>query len=281
MGDLIRIGYDVKNGDAEYLDPRAADCWFAAVDLIKARLGIDLSKRILQALGSAEESAGVHEAPGVCVDIRLWGLTNAQILAVVALLRECGFAATWYRDWEGNEHIHAACGIGVWTPALYQVTAVKLGYDGLGSGGKQGKDPHPKPSAWRTAQTGAAWAREQLEDDMALSDADKTWITKQLKSITQLKPINEPGRTDEWGTTIGDSIARTAFRTNLILPLVQQIAVKSGVDVDEAAIASAVVAGIAPQLVAAIVAKLDGIAGVDPAALAAEIVAELGSKLVA
>ena len=76
------------------------------------------------------------------------------------------------------------------------------------------------------------------------------------------------------GPTIGIAVQST-------YGLVRELADRAGVDIDEAAFAAAVVSEVAPQLVAAVVAKLDGISGVDPAALAAEVVAELGSQLAA
>lgn len=257
MGDsLTRIGYDVKDGKTpEYLDYRAAAAWFAAVDLVKARLDIDLSKRILQALGDADASAGVHRAPGVCVDIRIWSLTRAQINAVVALLRECGFAATWYRDWTGNQHIHAATDIGIWTPALYQVTAVKAGYDGLGSGGKGGKDTHPKPSAWRTAQTGAAWARAQLaqqeEDDMPTAQEIAAETVWQLRASSVTANGRKAGLIDHLATSFVDG--KTALQgIAQVSAQVRAVAEKVGAPIDTDALVAGVVAGILPDLIAAL-----------------------------
>lgn len=116
---------------------------------------------------------------------------------------------------------------------------------------------------------------------MALSDADKTWISNLVKgqvgSVVKLKPIDDPGRADEWGTTIGDSIARTAFRTGIILPLVQQLAAREGIDVDEAAIAAQVAASVAPILRAALVDAVT--AGGSPEVIADAVVAKLGAAL--
>ena len=189
MGDaqLARIGTDVK-GRAAYLHPVAARAWAAAAAYILAILGIDLRARIIQAYGQAATSAGTHGSPPCAVDIRVWGLTRGQVEAVVRLLRECGWIATWYRDWAGNLHIHAVCDIGTWSPARYQCTAVKAGYDGLGAGGRKGRDTHPKPSAWRTAAQGATWAEAQIgtltptpqEDDMPLTPADAILVADTL-----------------------------------------------------------------------------------------------------
>ena len=287
MGDLTRIGYDVKDGTTpEYLDPRAAACWFAAVDLIKLRTGYDLSKRILQALGDAKASAGVHRLPGVCVDIRVWGMSDADIEEVVALLRECGFAGTWYRDWEGNQHIHAATDIGVWTPALYQITAVKLGYDGTDTGGRGGPDYHPKPSAWRTAQTGAIWARAQiaqLEDDMPYTEAQLNAIVKKAMTEWAWTDKVQPGNTGVPGTSWRNNTLWTIVYLEQLLGITRELAAKAGVDIDESALTSRITAGVLPaltaSLTASIEAKLSGIAGVDASALAREVVAELGAAL--
>lgn len=156
---LVSVGTDTK-GRTAYLHPTAAVAWLLAVELAKRVLGVDLSSRILQALGSASASAGVHERPACAVDIRVWGWSRAKILAVVLLLRNAGFEATWYRDWPGNEHIHAAADIGIWTPARYQITAVRKGQNGLTN---RGPDDGPRPEAWRTAAQGAEWSRSKLQ----------------------------------------------------------------------------------------------------------------------
>ena len=223
MGDeLTRIGVTTA-GKPAYLHPTAAACFEASADLVMLRLGINLRLRIVQAYGAADASAGTHGAPPAAIDIRTRGLTLAQILALVALLRECGWAATWYRDWVGNYHVHAACDISTWTPARYQITAVKAGYDGLGSGGRKGKDPHGQPSTWRTAKTGATWARTQIAAEK--SDIERlldTMDETQLRAIIRQEAVNAlqtpaiPARDDEWGTTPNDLIPRTAFRIRML-----------------------------------------------------------------
>ena len=176
--DLVSIGKTVKGKDAR-LHPIAAAAFNAWADLAKARLGINIRERIIQAYGTdVAASAGVHDKPACAVDLRIWGLSKKEINALVLLGRECGWAATFYRPWLDNEHIHAATDIGIDTPALYQVKAVKAGYDGLGKGGKAGKDPHEKPSKWRTAQEGTQWAREQLGGWLDMDE-------KQLRKIIQ------------------------------------------------------------------------------------------------
>ena len=185
MGDaqLTRIGTDIR-GRPAYLHPTAARAWAAAAAYILAILGIDLRARIIQAYGQAATSAGTHGSPPCAVDIRVWGLTRGQVEAVVRLLRECGWIATWYRDWAGNLHIHAVCDIGTWSPARYQCTAVKAGYDGLGAGGRKGRDTHPKPSTWRTAAQGAAWAEAQITPHR--TDLEELLDTMDTKDLTKI-----------------------------------------------------------------------------------------------
>ena len=233
MGDapLARIGTDVK-GRTAYLHPTAARAWTAATAYILAMLGIDLGARIIQAYGQAAASAGTHGAPPCAVDIRVWGLSRGQIEAVVRLLRECGWIATWYRDWAGNPHIHAVCDIETWSPARYQCTAVKAGYDGLGSGGRKGRDTHPKPSTWRTATQGAAWAEAQINPpktdfESFLDTMDEKTLRKIIReeaaaaTLDALRKPTIPGHTidgkpSEWAASLLDAIPRTAYRLRML-----------------------------------------------------------------
>lgn len=59
---------------------------------------------ITQGRGGADASAGTHVGGGV-IDIRV-NDAPSQTSARVAALRKVGFAA-WFRNWSGNEHIHA------------------------------------------------------------------------------------------------------------------------------------------------------------------------------
>jgi len=59
---------------------------------------------ITQGRGGASASVGTHLGGGV-IDIRV-NDAPAQTSARVAALRKVGFAA-WFRNWSGNEHIHA------------------------------------------------------------------------------------------------------------------------------------------------------------------------------
>lgn len=179
-----RIGSTVK-GSAAYLRVEAAVAWKHLVAVVKADMGVDLDDRIIQARGGAAASAGTH-SDGAAVDVRVWGLTNAQRRRIVLLARECGFPASWDRPWEGNEHLHLGADVhNAWTHVDYQVIAVKDGYNGLGKGGRGGKDDGPKPSAWRNTATGAAWALQKLNTAPGLpSTGDKPAPTPQEDIMT-------------------------------------------------------------------------------------------------
>lgn len=168
-----RIGTTVKGAPA-MVRVQVAVAWRHLVAVVKADMGVDLDTRIIQARGGAAASAGTH-TDGAAIDVRVWSLTKAQRRRIVLLARECGFPASWDRPWAGNEHLHLGADIpGVWTRVSYQVTAVKAGYNGLGSGGRGGRDDGPKPSAWRNTDTGAAWARQKLAASPGLpSTGDK------------------------------------------------------------------------------------------------------------
>lgn len=55
--------------------------------------------------GGVAASAGTHDGGGVW-DMSVIGMGDKQIHAAVKWMRKAGFAA-WYRNWDGNRHIHA------------------------------------------------------------------------------------------------------------------------------------------------------------------------------
>ena len=55
--------------------------------------------------GGVTASAGTHDGGGVW-DCSVAGMNRKQIKAAVKWMRKAGFAA-WFRDWPGNQHIHA------------------------------------------------------------------------------------------------------------------------------------------------------------------------------
>jgi len=116
------------------LDPVASDA------LRKAGFSED---DVSQGLGNAPASKGTHLAePGskytAAVDLRTSGKSKQEISAMVERLRAQGFAA-WYRDWSGNEHIHAVyAGIPLKDSLQNQVQSFMQGGTGLAGGGNDG-----------------------------------------------------------------------------------------------------------------------------------------------
>ena len=252
---------------------------------------------------SVNASALTHAGGGV-LDVMV---TGAKL---DTLLEECGIAAYERTEadgfsphshilWIGCPHLH--------DQAAAQVTSWRNLRNGLRSNTLDRDKTRPSPI--RNWEQGLAWATAQLaqlEDDMAMTPTERAALVADIAEATRAKVFEQrmtgpgidpdqrptmhdylvrdlPARTaaavhGQWlgssGPTIGTAVQGT-------YGLVRELAERAGVDIDEAALAAAVVSEVAPQLIAAIVAKLDGISGVDPAALAAEIVAELGSKLAA
>lgn len=88
---------------------------------------------ITQGRGGASTSAGTHLGGGV-IDIRV-NDAPAKTSARVAALRKVGFAA-WFRNWSGNEHIHAIAVGDPWVAygahrSLCQVFQFRFGGEGL------------------------------------------------------------------------------------------------------------------------------------------------------
>ena len=161
MGDsLIRIGTEV-DGDPALACPHMAQWWPVFTALVKQRFGVSLE--ILQAAGSYSKSGATH-VEGTSVDWRTWRFTLAVVNGIVALAREMGARATWYRTKaQGfDPHVHMALDCPCRSGADYQTAAVDAGYNGLGAGGRKGKDTHPAPSTRRDYKAGIAWANQQL-----------------------------------------------------------------------------------------------------------------------
>ena len=161
MGDsLIRIGTEV-DGDPALACPHMAQWWPVFTALVKQRFGVSLE--ILQAAGSYSKSGATH-VEGTSVDWRTWRFTLAVVNGIVALAREMGARATWYRTKaQGfDPHVHMALDCPCRSGADYQTAAVDAGYNGLGARGRGGRDTHPAPSMRRDYKAGIAWATKQL-----------------------------------------------------------------------------------------------------------------------
>jgi len=139
----------------------ACEClaaWLPVLErLALARGYIKFNLDIIQLTGGNPLSADTHSKGGA---FDLWQFDKR----IVALAREMGAPATWMRPWTNNNHTHGVLSGCIHNaPAYYQVTAQRAGYDGLGVGGRAGKDTHPAPSTYRTWKQGIAWAEAEIK----------------------------------------------------------------------------------------------------------------------
>lgn len=149
---------------------------------------------IYQLIGKAAASASTHSKGGA------FDISNLPGNLDVVLARQMGADATWHRTRAQGfsvAHLH-----GVLTgcihnkPARYQITAVRAGFNGLGWRGRKGKDDGPRPLSGRTWREGIAWAKQQMEDDMPLSDEDIKRIAAAVWDADVI-PIESPVMTPE------------------------------------------------------------------------------------
>lgn len=144
----------------------ACDClvqWLPVYEAKLLELGVIVnSLDIFQLTGTAAASAGTHT--GGAFDI-----AQTQDLAIW-VARQMGADATWHRpyNWNGKGGVAHTHGVLRGCPhnagGRYQIAAVDEGYDGLGSGGRGGRDTGPRPLSGRTWQQGIEWARRPVLD---------------------------------------------------------------------------------------------------------------------
>lgn len=133
--------------------------------------------RIYQLIGGSKKSAGTHLEGGAFDLLDLPGDKDIWIA------RQMGADATWTRppNWDGKggiEHNHGVLtGCPHNAPAAYQIDAVRSGFNGLGRGGRGGKDTGPRPLSGRTWRQGIEWANKQ-EDDMPYTQQELTNIIR-------------------------------------------------------------------------------------------------------
>lgn len=139
--------------------------WLTVYEAELLRLGV--IKRcidVYQLIGNAKDSAGVHSKGG-CADIA----QRSKLALTVA--RNMG-AAAWGRDDDPHDgqpdfdpHQHLVLkGCPHNSPARYQIGALEKGYNGLGRGGRGGRDDGPRSGVkWplRSWQDGIKWAYAQ------------------------------------------------------------------------------------------------------------------------
>lgn len=129
-------------------------------------LGIlDGNLPLSQLIGGAKASGGTHTNGGADDTFPL--TTVRDVAAYVRLSRDMGADATWLRpaNWDGKggvAHVHRVLrGCPHNGPARYQIDAVDDGFNGLGKGGRGGRDDGPRPLSGRTWQEGIAWAKKR------------------------------------------------------------------------------------------------------------------------
>lgn len=206
MTTLLDLGFNQINGR------RAKGCahmaawwpWFRLVVLL--RTGLDVNKLAIQLAGDAAASAGYHAA-GTCFDLRTRGYSVAKRHQIIAIAREAGARATWYRNWVNNQHLHGALDCPCTTPADSQLRAVDRGRDGLVG---NGPDIHPKPSKIRNHATGRAWLMAQLEEPDMMPTA------QEIADAVLASPITANGKTDSIRQHFAELVVSTAAQSNAV-----------------------------------------------------------------
>ena len=144
---------------------RACEClaeWLPVFEKELLRRGvIKRNIDIAQLIGGASQSAGTHSKGGA---FDIW----QRDLTTIKVARQMGADATWKRTpAQGfSYHTHGVLrGCPHNTPARYQIGAVDAGYNGLGRGGRGGRDDGPRPLSGRSWREGIAWAKAQGNDE--------------------------------------------------------------------------------------------------------------------
>lgn len=140
----------------------ACEClaeWLPWVEkLMLHRKIIQYNIDIFQLIGGASASAGTHRTGGAADLAQCsWG--------ALEIYRQAGADAAWRRTPAQGFTLHAHLvlrGCPHNLPARYQIAAVDAGYNGLGAGGRGGRDDGPRPLSKRTWQQGIEWIKGQL-----------------------------------------------------------------------------------------------------------------------
>jgi hypothetical protein len=134
-----------------------------AFDRAKVKANSSNNWRVTQAQGNAPASKGYHASDGhyegksytAAVDVSTRGLGNSLIATVLEEMCQQGFVA-FFRNWEGNRHIHGNfCG----TPMKRQLDSQNYeffrGEDGLVGNGRIDQE-------WWYPDTGSRWIPEKM-----------------------------------------------------------------------------------------------------------------------
>lgn len=163
--------------------------------------------RLYQLIGTAAASAATHSKGGSFDITDLVGNTDVWVA------RQMGADATWARTAAQGftPHLHGVLtGCPHNAPARYQIDAVRGGFNGLGPGGRGGRDDGPRPLSGRTWREGIAWAKKLQEDDMPYTD----WPEKDRNALVR-DVVNGLQRRDLFGDERDDTPAdslRAVFR---------------------------------------------------------------------
>ncbi len=145
--------------------------WLPAYEAELQRVGALVGPlRIYQLIGNAPASGGVHRTGGA------FDITDLVGEQDVWVARHMGADATWARTaTQGfTPHIHGVLrGCPHNGPARYQIDAVDAGFNGLGTGGRGGRDDGPRPLSGRTWREGIEWARKRGDDMFEKEDRER------------------------------------------------------------------------------------------------------------
>jgi hypothetical protein len=127
-----------------------------------------------------------------------------------------------------------------------------------------------------TAGTTPAPAAPEQDDIMAMTPAERAQLVKEIAQATANEVLwapTFPGQKGLGGSSVRNNVGMGAAYAQQTLAVVRALAAKSGVDIDEQAIADAVVAGLAPTVRQAVIDSGQS------AAVADAVVAKLGAAL--
>lgn len=198
-----------------------------------------------------------------------------------------------------SQHLDGnAVDLPVFLITLAQVIAKRVGATGVGTYDWQGKRlvRHLDTRSGPSIEDPADWdygdqrslpltPRPDLASDPLVPKEDSVSTPAEQEAFAQrvadkiLWAPTFPGQDGLGGSSIRNNIGMTAAWTQASLELLRQVAAKQGVDVDEEALAKALLTSLAPQLAEVVTnaAKQQGVA--DPAALAKAVVSEMGAAL--
>lgn len=142
---------------------------------------------LYQLVGNAAASAGTHT--GGSIDTI--PLSNAAL----KVAREMG-CAMWHRrasqgPWIAHSHgILRACPHNY--GGRYQIAALAAGYNGLGAGGRGGRDDGPPPRKLRTWKAGIRWAKKQANAAAKKKGPKMKWVGNRYRGGAQA--VGKPGK---------------------------------------------------------------------------------------